>query len=827
MLENDNKSDSKIFANLKEHRNKVSTLRTHKVPTKKTIETVSSKKQASKPNNRIAAESLNNSPEKPTGSSGAYIFLWVAILAVVISGVCYYAVTTTRNFENEIISLTEQQPLMGYRDISSPLRNHTRNILAGAGLLIVALIGTGLALYKALRTKMRLKIKSQSEEELRALNQQLQTEILDRINAQETLAQERNLLHGLMNAMPDQISAKNRKGEFVFRNPASLEDLSEATTENVIGKTDFDLYSKENAERWRDEEQEILKTGQGIINREEDYINTKGEKNWALTSKVPWHDAEGNIIGFIIVSRNITERKKAEEDFANERNLLRTLIDTIPDSVYAKNLQGNFVFANERCANDLGLSDSKNMIGKCDFHCMPEEMARLYYDEEQKVINTGVSLINREALYRDHINQKTILITKVPWKNAKGEIIGTIGVNRDTTNIAERKKAEENLANERNLLRTLIDAIPDPVYAKGLQGDFMFVNESCAKHLGFSNSKDVIGKSDFHYMPKEMAKSFRAGEQKIINTGVSIINRESICHDPAKQTWGLITKVPWKNAKGEIIGIIGVNRDTTKIKEAQVKQATLLEILEEKNWELESIVRVANHDLRTPMVNIEGFSNILNASNKDIESILKSDESDPIKLEKIKAIATDDMSTALDIIFASSAKMKSLLDGLSHLAKLGFSATQIEKIDMNVKMENIVKAMQYLSDQAKCEMCIEKLPCCDGDKSQINQVFSNLIGNAIKYLDPSRAGVIKITGWNEGEDSIYCVEDNGIGVDPARLGDIFKIFYRLDPKENTGEGIGLSIVRRIVTRHHGKTWAESSPGKGSKFFVQLPSKNKN
>ncbi len=826
MLENDNKSDSEIFANLKEHRNKVSTLRTHTVPPDKTLETVSCKKQSRQPAHQISIASVN-SAEVSGNLSSAYIFLWVAILAVVISVVCYYAVKTTRDFENEIISLTEQQQLMDYRDISSSLRDHTRNILAGAGLLIVALIGMGLALYKALRTKMRLRIKSQPEEELRALNQQLQTEILDRINAQEALAEEKNLLHGLMNAMPDQISAKNRKGEFVFRNPASLEDLPEATMENVIGKTDFDLYSKENAERWRDEDQEVLKTGQGIINREVDYIDAKGEKNWALTSKVPWHDAEGNIIGFIIVSRNITERKKTEEDLANERNLLRTLIDTIPDSVYAKDLQGNFVFTNKGCANDIGLSSPKNMTGKCDFNYIPEEIARVYYDEEQKVINTGVPLINRKALYRDHINQKTILITKVPWKNARGEIIGIIGVNRDTTNITERKKAEEDLANERDLLGTLIGAIPDPVYAKDLQGNFVFANKSCTKHLGFSDPKDVIGKSDFHYMPQEIAQSFYDGEQEIVNTGVSIINRESVCHDPTKQTWGLITKVPWKNANGKIVGIIGVNRDITKIKMSQKKQATLLEVLEEKNWELESVVRIANHDLRTPLVNIDGFSRILDTNRKDIESIVNSDESEQIKLEKIKAIVTDDISVALNIIFASSAKMKSLLDGLSQLAKLGFSANQIEKINMNIKVANIVKTMQYLADQTNCEMLIEKLPYCHGDKSQINQVFSNLIGNAIKYLDPSRHGVIKITGWNEGEDSIYCVEDNGIGVDPARLGDIFKIFYRLDPEDNKGEGIGLSIVRRIVTRHHGKTWAESCPGKGSKFFVQLPSKNKN
>ncbi|MCK5565742.1 MAG: PAS domain-containing protein [Planctomycetes bacterium] len=1071
MLENDNKSDSEIFANLEEHRNKVSTLRTHKVPTKKTIETISSKKQGSKPNDRIAAE---YSPENPTGSSGTNIFLSIIILALIASSVCYYSVKNIHRFKNEIflqarqvlrvIVRTEAQhienfieqvlgelrllgvnpriqqaliegriassapddiasealnimhdnlitqinaiyvigtdgtvisrapfankpddgysdilcvktilethkpcvsdffvtdfgksisvcspvfkegeligmlrafvnldafreclnnstidnrgctfmldnngmlishpskefigitPLeymkdaypehdwsaatkvhsemtsgkegfatykslywrndkltltkclsvytpvkagdktwtistnLDYDEISTPVLKHARNIYTGAFLLIAGVIGTGLVLYKSLRTKIRLKLKVQSEEELRSVNQQLQTEILDRINAQESLAQERNLLHGLMNAMPDQLTAKNRKGEFVFRNPASLEGLPETPVENIIGKTAFDFYSKENAAKWRDEKQEILKTGQGIFNREVNYIDAKGEKNWALSSKVPWHDAEGKIIGFITVSRNITERKKAEEDLANERNLLRTLIEALPDHIYAKDLQSNFVFANESCANHLGASNRKDVIGKSDAQYLSKEMALFFRAEEQKIINTGVSIINRNSISRNPAHQAWGLITKVPWKNAKGKIIGIIGVNRNTTTITERKKAEENLANERNLLRTLIEAIPDSVYAKDFQGNFVFANESCASELGLSNPKDVIGKSDFHYMPKEMALSFRDEEQKIINTGISIINSESVSHNPIKQTWGLITKVPWKNTKGKIIGIIGVNRDISKIKMSQEKQAILLEVLEEKNWELESVVRIANHDLRTPLVNIDGFSHILDTNRKEIESIVNSDESDQIKLDKIKAITTDDISVALDIILASSVKMRSLLDGLSQLAKLGFSATQIEKIDMNITMAKIVKTMQYLADQTNCEISVEKLPYCHGDKSQINQVFSNLIGNAIKYLDPSRHGVIKITGWNEGDDSIYCVEDNGMGVDPAQLGDIFKLFYRLDTEDYKGEGIGLSIVRRIVTRHHGKAWAESCPGKGSKFFVQLPTKNKN
>ena len=119
---------------------------------------------------------------------------------------------------------------------------------------------------------------------------------------------------------------------------------------------------------------------------------------------------------------------------------------------------------------------------------------------------------------------------------------------------------------------------------------------------------------------------------------------------------------------------------------------------------------------------------------------------------------------------------------------------------------------------------VGRLPGCFGDELQVEQVFSNLVANSLKYLSPDRLGVIKISGRREGNYSIYCVQDNGVGIESDNLDKIFRMFYRVNSGDNGGEGLGLAIVRKIILRHNGTVWAESEPGVGSKFFVSLPSR---
>ncbi len=143
---------------------------------------------------------------------------------------------------------------------------------------------------------------------------------------------------------------------------------------------------------------------------------------------------------------------------------------------------------------------------------------------------------------------------------------------------------------------------------------------------------------------------------------------------------------------------------------------------------------------------------------------------------------------------------------------------------MNDLFAQVLKAAQFKVRECGVTVDLDDdLPSCRGDLAKTIQAFSNLVDNALKYLDPDRTGKIHVSGWTDGSMVTYCVEDNGIGIDPTHQEKIFEVFHRLNPDDSVGgEGLGLSIVMRILDRIHGSIRVESEPGKGSKFFVSLP-----
>jgi len=255
---------------------------------------------------------------------------------------------------------------------------------------------------------------------------------------------------------------------------------------------------------------------------------------------------------------------------------------------------------------------------------------------------------------------------------------------------------------------------------------------------------------------------------------------------------------------------------------AEQERERLLADLEDKSKELGQLLFISAHDLQEPLVNIQGFARELELSLQKMRLSLEEEDIPPAVKEKLAVTIDEDITDSLNYILASTSKIDTLLTGLLKVSRLGRATLNIEKLNMKDLMAEVVDDFEFQAREAGVKLEVGRLPQCQGDRAQLNQVFSNLIGNALKYLDPERPGIILISGKKEDSNVVYTVEDNGIGIAPQHQETVFQIFQRVDPTASSGEGLGLTIVRRILERHGGKTWLESEPGRGSRFHVSLP-----
>lgn len=248
----------------------------------------------------------------------------------------------------------------------------------------------------------------------------------------------------------------------------------------------------------------------------------------------------------------------------------------------------------------------------------------------------------------------------------------------------------------------------------------------------------------------------------------------------------------------------------------------LLFELQNKNKELEGIVYVASHDLRSPLVNVQGFSQKLATSCEELDRLTASLEIEPEQKAKLSRILHVNMPKYLGFIIGSVDKMGLLLKGLLRLSRLGRAALCIDRLDMKSIMKNIVSSMTFQIDSIAGQINIGELGPCMSDAGQVTQIFSNLLDNAIKFRSLQRPLVVNISSEEFDEGVRYCVEDNGIGIAAVHTDKIWEIFHRLDPEGTTGEGMGLTLTRQIVSRLGGSIWVESELDVGSRFYVILP-----
>ncbi len=644
---------------------------------------------------------------------------------------------------------------------------------------------------------------------------------------EETLLQERILLRTLIDNVPDGIYAKDTSCRKTLANLADVHTMGLQSEADVLGKDDFEIFPKNIAEGFFADDQSVIQTGIPVLNREEYFIDAEGRKHWLLTSKLPLKNKGDKIIGIVGIGRDITERKNAEESLRYEKGLMDALMDSVPDSIYFKDRQCRLIKICRKMMNDLKFEDMNQAIGKTDIELFGEEFGRKSLERELRLIATGEPIVGlTESKQLEDGSIYWTSTTKVPMRDDNGQIVGLVGITRE---INEFMKAQEDREHERNLLRTLIDNLPDLIYFKDAKGRYMLNNQPHLQSMGMERQEDVLGKTAFEFHPYELAKQYNDDEMKLVRSETALLNKEerAFHKDSGESRWHLTSKIPIKDSQGQATGIVGISRDITEQKKSELKVKEQMKVIEEQNLELEKARDLAmeasktksaflasmSHELRTPLNAIIGYSEmIVEEMNDDGETRYRND---------------------LDRIHAAGKNLLNLINEVLDLSKIeaGKMELYLEEFQLNSLIDEVVSTVQPLMEKNENALLVnveQDIPIVRLDLTKVRQILFNLISNASKF---TQKGTITLTAGTvpASDDSdakiILKVSDTGIGLTEEQVAKLFKEFSQADSsttRKYGGTGLGLAITKRFLDMMHGSIDVESVPDKGTTFTVKLP-----
>jgi PAS domain S-box-containing protein len=337
---------------------------------------------------------------------------------------------------------------------------------------------------------------------------------------------------------------------------------------NRPGETEKRVHPDDHA-RWRAVLHGHVTGATDHLEMEYRILHKDGSYRWVRDRGVALRRADGKAYRIAGSREDVTARKRFEEELTHERYLLRTIMDTVPDKIYFKDRDNRFIRVNKDLAENFGLADAADAVGKSDSDFFMQEHAQQARTDECEIVRTGRPIVakeEREIWLRDG-RVTWASTTKLPLRDPQGSIIGTFGISRDIT---ERKQAEEALARERDLLAALMDNLPDGIYFKDPAGRFLRVNQAVADSFGVSDPSNVVGKTDRDFFTEEYAGATAAAEQAILQTGHPLVGvEEKVTFRDGRVEWVSTTKLPLRDKDGNIVGTFGVSRNISARKRAE------------------------------------------------------------------------------------------------------------------------------------------------------------------------------------------------------------------------------------------------------------------
>jgi two-component system CheB/CheR fusion protein len=500
----------------------------------------------------------------------------------------------------------------------------------------------------------------------------------------------------------------------------------------------------------------------------------------------------------------IESRKIAEKEVAKREKRFRAMIENISDGIVLNTEKSIVIYQSPSVSRILGYTFEERQ-GKSVITNVHEEdkegFARLY---ENLALLPGQPLrfeFRFKHKQGHYIWLEGVVTNLLHDRNVNGYVANY----RD---ISERKAAEEKLRSERQLLRTLIDNLPDYIYIKDLELRHLINNKANVKLIGAATEAETLGKTVMDYFDPVIATKFMEADKKVLKSGLPILDiEEKIVGHSNQVRWLLTSKIPLKD-NDQVTGLVGISRDITERKKAELllkdlngSLAIQASKLAASNTELERFAYVASHDLQEPLRMVRSFLQLLK---KKYETAL-----DP------------EAHQYIDFAVDGSERMKQLIMDLLEYSRVGFVPEKFELVNMNEVVQNALHFLRESVRLSNASVEVGALPTVSGIKTQLGQVVQNLISNALKYQDSQSARIV-ISGAEEADHWRFSVTDNGIGIDSRFFDKIFIIFQRLNTQsDRRGTGLGLAICKKIVEGQGGKIWVESQVGVGSTFHFTV------
>ncbi len=350
-----------------------------------------------------------------------------------------------------------------------------------------------------------------------------------------------------------------------------------------------------------------------------------------------------------------------------------------------------------------------------------------------------------------------------------------------------------------------------------------YANPLAVEKLAAGQADRLIGHSPFEFVAPEQHESVRGSLRKLLiaKSHLAVSTKRRLRAINGEWIHVEVSASIFEDERGEALQIVAM--DVTERHRSELKRQALTRELAEANQELESLIYTASHDLRSPLLNLQGFTQWIEKEWATLGSVLAR-SSDP-DARAAFATTAPKMGEIFSHVQCGVNRMNALLEGLLRLSRLGRAALRVEPLSATVMsaLVNEVRAAQnFQIEQAAATLTIGPLPGCRADRFMLGQVFANLLDNSLKYRSPERPCEIAVTGRAEAGRAFYEIRDNGLGIAAADQPKIFEMFRRIHTDVAAGEGLGLALAQRCLGRMDGHITLCSTENEGSSFVVDLP-----